>query len=82
MLIHRKTGPNPVGNASGMEEWIHSLKASGNYVSGVPIGKSSGESNDNILRIDTILAEDLEQACPMVMQGFAVREVRAVTDTI
>jgi hypothetical protein len=84
MLINRDTGTNAGASASDMEQWIHSLKASGNYVSGMSIEKSSGESRDNILRIDTILAENPDQAsslaktCPWVVQGLVEIEVRMI----
>jgi hypothetical protein len=110
MLINRKKRSNFSGAASGngteyksaMEKWIHSLKASGKYISGVSVAdmgqnvgadkmiesRSSGAANDNILRIDTILAEDVNQAsmiareCPMVTQGLAEIEVRMIVPLI
>jgi hypothetical protein len=90
MLINRKKRSSFSVAASGygteyksvMEKWIHSLKASGKYISGVSV------ADDNIVRIDTILAEDVNQAsmiaqeCPLVAQGLAEIEVRMIVPLI
>jgi hypothetical protein len=93
---------NRAADLSVLEEWIQRLKTSGNYFSGVPVAgggqyvtrdeklnnKSSGEANDIILRFDTIMAEDINQAsalaqtCPLVARGHVEIEVRKIVPLV
>jgi hypothetical protein len=93
---------NRAADHSILEEWIQRLRTSGNYFSGVPVAgggqyvirdekvdsKSSGEANDGILRFDTIMAEDINQAsvlaqtCPLVVRGLVEIEVRKIVPLV